>query len=365
MSSFNQPTVLQIGDLLDRLAAEPRQIAERLFDVEIAQGRLVPTTEMIPWIERQFGDIDATCQQTIVRIQNRFTLESALFNPLRSRRPNGAITDSAALDQWIAEELRHDIFADPLRDTPADLFGRIVGRYCVSASNIAKYDGWHGLVIPHEAHPLHFDEAQISDYLDVALRWIRAAQEHDPLARYPLITWNCLPKSGATIVHSHWQIAIARSMAYSRVELWRRAATHYHAETGRWYFADFAQLHQALGLLLDLKGLKGLHGLIHLTPLRSRELILLADRSVDTPTLAQAIHACLRRLVDDLGTRSLNMAIALPPLGDPQWQGFPILVRIGDRGAVLTSRNDIGAMELYGTPVIAEDPFVVAQQLKA
>jgi hypothetical protein len=336
------------------------------------------------WVARQFGDADAVRAQTIVNVTNRLTLESALFNPLRARRPAQAATDDAALEAWIARELAaHDIFRDPERDTTADVFGRIRGRFCVTASNIAKYEGWHGLVIFDEPHPLRFSAEQVRDYLETALRWIAAAHARDPLAIYPVITWNCLPKSGATIVHGHMQIALARGMPYARVELWRRAAAAYRAATGRRYADDLFALHDALGLALAPGGTP--RAFAHLTPLRNREIVLFGDQTsteeppygayglygdsfVSTPVgaLFELIAATLRRLIDDLGTRAFNLALALPPLAQPaeDWRDMPILARIGDRGNPLSDRSDIGAMEIYASGCITADPFEVAAQLQ-
>ena len=34
-----------------------------------------------------------------------------------------------------------------MEGTPEDVFGRIRGRHCITASNVAKYDGFHAVVI--------------------------------------------------------------------------------------------------------------------------------------------------------------------------------------------------------------------------
>jgi hypothetical protein len=84
-----------------------------------------------------------------------------------------------------------------------------------------------------------------------------------------------------------------------------------------------------------------------------------------TRTVADGLANVLRGLIDGMQTRAFNMAIALPPgLPEPGWEGFPTIIRIGDRGPALTTRNDVGAMEFYGTGVIAEDPFGVAERLR-
>src|SRR5437773_1660360 len=129
-----------ITTILDRIAALPgrlRQACEHIFYVNVMKGYTVTSAPMEAWIERQFGAVADVREQTIVKIVNRLTLEGALFNPLRARRPIEAGGDDSALEARIEAMLAaHDIFRDPLRDTTDDLFGRIRGRFCISASNV-------------------------------------------------------------------------------------------------------------------------------------------------------------------------------------------------------------------------------------
>jgi hypothetical protein len=404
-----------IETILERIGALPEQLQRiciQIFYVNLSTGRAIPPASMEDWVVRQFGAVADVREQTIVAITNRLTLESALYNPLRARRPTRSGGGDVALEEWIARELaEHDIFRDPERDTTADVFGRIRGQYCITASNVAKYEGWHGVVIFDEPHPLRFGPDQVRDYLDTALRWLAAAHAHDPRAIYPIITWNCLPKSGATIMHGHMQVALARGMHYARVEGWRRAAESYRANTGASYFADLFELHQALGLAIPHEGTTLIFA--HLTPMRNRELMLLASleqRQADkvlanftvldgdlgatpkghptapdlhtSPTvkliaakrnlvlsqqLAPSLYTILRRLIDEQGMRAFNLAIALPPIGlaTEDWYDMPVVARIADRGDPLTSRSDMGAMELFAANVITADPFEVAAHLRA
>ena len=73
--------------------------------------------------------------------------------------------------------------------------------------------------------------------------------------------------------------------------------------------------------------------------------------------------ACFR---DRLGVQSFNVAICMPPLAevDEDWSGFPILVRLVDRGDPVNRTGDIGGMELYAANVVGTDPFFVIGQLK-
>jgi len=235
-------------------------------------------------------------------------------------------------------------------------------------------------VIFDEPHPLRFDRAQLSDYLDTARRWIAAAHAHDPEALYPLIVWNCLPKSGATQMHGHMQVFLGKGMPYARTELWRRAAQIYRAEYGASYFDDLFAIHQALGLALPRDDVRAF---VHLAPLRSREVVILAasDDGHHRPTqqspisisapdpidpLADALHTILRSLIDVQGMRAFNLGIAFPPLRDDgaDWGGFPVVVRVADRGDPLAASSDLGAIEFYATGCITADPFEVAAALQ-
>ncbi len=364
-------TTVMITTLPERIAALPptdRARCERLFFVQRVEGQAVIPAAMESWVTASFGAIDRVRHQTIVRVVNRFTLEGTLFNPLRALRPAGTVVSDEELHAWIAAELNQlDFFAQPLDATSADVFGRIRGRFCISASNIAKYDGWHGLVIFDEPHPLRFDRDQFADYLDVALRWLTTAHRHDPQAIYPMITWNCLPRSGATIAHGHMQMSLAREMHYTRPELWRRAALQYGSVDC--YFTDLVLTHASLDLLITDTSDGQIF--VHLTPLRNREVIvLLPDPLPPSPLLVERLTALLyptlRMMIDRQGMRAFNVGIALPPLIDATgaWDRMPVIARFADRGSALSVRNDWGAMELFATGCVTTDPFEVAAMLR-
>jgi hypothetical protein len=361
-------TITDLPELVAALPPELRAVAARLLHVSRATGTLDPPDEMAPWIERHFGDLAGVTLQTTVRVCNLLTLEEALFNPLRALRPSDAARDEG-LEALVASGIgARDLFAAPLSYTPADSFGRVRGRFCVSASNIAKYDGWHGLLVFDEPHPLRFDRERVADYLATAWRWLRAAHSADADARFPLIGWNCLWRSGASLVHGHMQMSLACDRPYAAVERWRAAAEAYTARYGASYFDDLYALHRGLGLAFadgaDVRGYASL------TPARNRELVLLtpADGDGPPPALARLVADALRALVDGLGVGSFNVALSAPPLPlgrrDDAWAGFPWCVRIVDRGDPSVRGVDVGYMELFGAGVIAADPFDLVADLR-
>jgi hypothetical protein len=103
-----------ITSLPDRIAALPEQLrlaCERILHVATSVGRTDPPPTMHDWIERHFGSVDAVREQTIVRVVNRLTLEGALFNPVRARRPVASAGGAATLEAQIAATLAAgDIF---------------------------------------------------------------------------------------------------------------------------------------------------------------------------------------------------------------------------------------------------------------
>ena len=70
-------------------------------------------------------------------------------------------------------------------------------------------------------------------------------------------------------------------------------------------------------------------------------------------------------------TNSFSLAAILAPgyptrlaAGDRFAAWPPVVWRLVDRGDRAARHGDIGCMELFGTPVIATDPFAVARWLR-
>ncbi len=351
-----------ISRLRELVAALPQAEGDRfrrIFLVNTSTGQLKPSSSMLEWIERQFGSVDAVREQQVVRISNLVTMEGSLFNPLRSRRPM-AIGNREELAAIIEEE-RGGPFCHPLESTPEDTFGRVQGKHSITASNIAKFDGFAGVVVFDEHDPLTFTPEAIADYVDTGLAWLRKAHEQDEEAKYPFLLWNCLWRAGASIVHGHAQMILGREMHYARVEALRRAAQAYQKEWGANYFDDLYLVHDSLGLALEREGTRIL---VYLTPVKDREVLLFS------PSLDEGLKASIYRVLDGyvkgMGVSSFNVAICLPPFGSTRedWSGFPVVVRIVDRGDPMNRTVDVAAMELYASSVLFSDPFQVAEALK-
>ena len=256
---------------------------------------------------------------------------------------------------------REDRLARPLELTPEDPFGRIRGEHGITAANVAKYDALHTLVVFNEADPLAFTQASLVDLLATALEWVKEAHRWDPQARYPYLLWNCLWRAGGSQTHGHFQVALARGMHYARIERLRADAEAYRHRHGASYFDDLFVVHRALGC-----GYRDGESrvLAHLTPLREKEVVVLAPR-LDSDAGA-VLYRVLAAFRDRMEVRSFNMGVVLPPVAPAQesWEGFPMVVRVVDRGDLDSPTSDVGGMELYAESVVASDPFAVARALQ-
>lgn len=359
-SHGSQSCITELDERVAALPAEDRARFERIFLLSATFGQVVPPESMHAWIAAHFGSVDAVRQQRIVKITNLITLEGALFNELRARRPLEAPTSSNDLQETIRASAGGP-FCRPEDGTPADTFGRLRGQQAVTASNVAKYDGWHGVIIFDEHHPLQFTAEQVADYMDTAQRWARAAYQADPEACYPFFIWNCLWKSGASILHGHAQITLTRKMHYARVEAWRQAVTRYRDAYDTDYFSDLIAVHHALGLAVDHNSVTILPSL---TPFKEKETLIIADDL--NGALKSATYLVLDAFVERLGVQSFNLALYQPPLRitEEDWGGFPFVVRVVDRGSLYGRTADIGAMEIFGQSVVATDPYRVAKALR-
>jgi galactose-1-phosphate uridylyltransferase len=356
-----------LNELVAAMPAAARAIFDRIFHVSTTVGQLDPPETMHKWIEGYFGSVEAVKSQRIVKITNQVTMEGSLFNELRARRPMEAKA-SSDLEETIMSNLG-DPFCKPLEGTPADTFGRVPGKHSITASNVAKYDGFHGVVVFDEHNPLVFSPEEVSDYIDTALEWAHKAHKVDREARYFFLMWNCLWKSGASIIHGHTQMTLSRDMHYARVEHLRRSALRYREAHGANYFDDLYAAHKALGLTLENGHTRIL---AYLTPIKEKEVLLISEEL--DQDLKDSIYKVLRGFVERLGVQSFNLALYHRPFDSAQdepiteveedWSGFPAVVRIVDRGDPNNKTADIGAMELYAASVIASDPFRVAEALR-
>lgn len=372
-------SVFELPRLAEKLPARENKLWHRIYAVDVLEGKLKLASGMRSWVKEKFGSVAEVENQKIIRVTNLITGEGALFNNLRSKRPMTFFPEQD-LDALVDEHRQNCPFCSAEDRTPGDSFGRVRGKYCLTAANLTKYDSYHSLIIPQEHHPLRFNEDMVEDYFRVAARWFREVQACKKAytvpegghgtALYPFLMWNCLWPAGSSVVHGHLQLTVTPKRHYTKVEQLRQCSLGYARHYGNNYFQDLYNLYKALGLGWA-EGETRLMSI--LTPVKEKEVWILLPPGPATlddklGLVGRAVCRVLNRLQQQTGLQSFNVAVYLPPLAGKAvtagWQGFPIIARLVDRGDVFSRTADFGAMELFATGVISSDPFAVAGLLR-
>ncbi len=350
-------TIFQIKQLSSSLSSKHRKILENIFLFDVCKGFVKPPNSMKDWIKKHFKNANVE-EQTIVRVFNKQTFESALFNNLRALRPlHGVKTRDVEVKNIIKQK---DVFCKPLTLTPADVFGRLKSKHCVTASNIAKYDCNHGLIIFKKHDPLRFSLQELQDYFRTAKQWFVKALKHDCKAVFPLIGWNCLWRAGASIIHGHMQVLLGRHFHYTFAEVLNNARIAYEKQFKTNYFEDLKTVYKALNMGFYYKKVFVTPSL---TPAKEKE-VLIMHSNLDN-AFVKALFKTIQ-VFKNLNIESFNVAVFLPPLKSmPSWRGFPVIARILDRGSLTSKTSDIGFLELLAKQsIVSHDPFKLSTLLK-
>ena len=328
-------------------------------------GTTDPPPELEPWLIETFGSVEAVRSQIIIKVANPVTLEATLFAPLRARRPidGPASADNLASQLGAAEG---DPFCHPETGTPAEANGRVRGLRVITGANAAMADAHHAVIVFDAHDPLAFDAELVADVLRTGRAWAERARELDPASVNYLLIWNCLWRAGGSIVHGHAQALLGSGRHYARIERLRRDVAAY-AETTRGgdLIEELVAVHRSLGLTIELAD--GVTLVANLTPVKERELLVIGTAGMEeTDTrFAGGLARTLVAYRDRIGVRSFNLALWRPPLGTEQgWEMVPPIARLVDRGHLAQRPSDIGAMELYATPIVGSDPFELIDALR-
>ncbi len=279
--------ITRLPAVVHTLNPEKAALFARIYSYYSETGHLVLPEQMQDWVHEKYGEIE---RQQIVRVVNTRTNESTLFNSVRARRP--VITMRADEALVLPESGGKGPFAVPLTETPEDTFGRIHGEHWVTASNIAKYDYLHALIISQESEPFTTDEARLLDLLNVAVRWCQEANRVNPSAVYPFLIWNVLWRAGASVVHCHAQILLTH-MPYSTPAWMARVRDEYRREYGSEYYEDLFAVHTELGLGFSCGGASVM---AYLTPKKEHEVVLFAKTPHDLVPALSRVLLCYRRM---------------------------------------------------------------------
>lgn len=310
-------------------------------------------------------NVDPSLQrQQVVEVYNRWDHRRAVFNGVRSFRPQPQDKLQAYRDE-ISGNFGKDPFCNLDEKTPPGPFGRVRGSNTVTAANLFAGALNHAVLIYDQHDPLYVpSQAEMQDRFNVADGWYQAAHAHNGSsgAIYPSLIENRTRRAAASIPHGHGQLALREGVHEGVMEQMRDNAEFYrHLNQGD-YFDDLRRVHEVLGLGLDLGGVRVYPSL---TPTKEGEVDIFADQ-LNSRAIG-LIHKVYSFFDNELGMPALNMLAGFRPLKDDgrNWGMIPgVVVRVIGRGDLGVSNSDIGGFELFGTSIIATDPYVVDRKLK-
>jgi len=361
---LDSESISSLSSKIKKLSVEDKLLFDRFYSLSERESFMKIPKSMVPWVKSQFGSLSVVTNQKIIDIRNKFTFEAAAFNELRSMRPS---VKQPFDDKEIRIE-KGDNFSKPEKFTPIDEFGRIKGKFTTTSANVAKYDAFHSLIIFKEHNPLKFTEAELKDHLDTADKWFSIVNKKNKTYCYPFLMWNCLWRSGASIIHGHMQMLMTEGQHYPKLEMLNQVKEFYREKYDGAYFEDLIRIHEALGLT---KKYKNFTIVVYLTPVKEKELLIFSNGKNKSNKTIGAYSGVLNKVLSsllNLGVNSFNMGFYIPPIGNEKdnelWKGFPLFFRIIDRGDLASKTTDIGGMELYaGLNIIESDPFKLIKKL--
>ena len=215
--------------------------------------------------------------------------------------------------------------------------------------------------------------------MSVCEEWFQCAHNHNPLAIFPMFSWNCKEQAGASQSHGHAHLLLAEKFHFGKWEFLKSCNERYQEEyPGRNYFLDLIQNCRVLGLV---KTIGTAHILTNLTPSFGYDLLVISWNFDND--FRNAIDSVMKTLTKRFKSVTFNVAIHFPPLENGKLRrrmdlstmqdmltgkkpNMPFICYLVDRGDPTNGRftSDVCGMMLNGSSIVSRDPFETAAVVK-
>ncbi|XP_074610384.1 uncharacterized protein LOC141864518 isoform X2 [Acropora palmata] len=289
------------------LSIECRNLYTKFSDIYSVRTRHAPVVipdSFIPKVLRWLGNskqlLEGARSQLITSIENLYTQESTIFNPIRSKRPGAAGGATSETLEYVSELLQATEkdcdFCKYKNNTARDPFGSVDSQFTLTVSNTFKVEKFHSLVLWKHHNPLAIEEYELLDAMDTAQKWFQRAHAWDKHYTIPQVFWDTLPRASASQMHPHLHVTLAREHYYARWNhLYFAAKKYAEGHNGENYFSVLTKIHNALGLGVQFGSASVL---AYLTPTASHEIVLLSEKP--SRDLYLLFYACITGLQSDM-----------------------------------------------------------------
>lgn len=84
-------------------------------------------------------------------------------------------------------------------------------------------------------------------------QWLQKVHSLEPSNMFPQMTWDSLPKSGGSQIHTHFQVTLGPNSYYGNIQRFLETAEVYSIQNPTSdYFTDYIEIHHALGLTIPI-----------------------------------------------------------------------------------------------------------------
>jgi len=293
----------------------------------------------------------------------------------RARRPRQVSGDAAILRE-AAERTRDtcpfcperiEVLTPTFTDLPYRRLRRGNSWVFPNLYPFARHHAVTVFTVDHFKLPTELSLAELEEGIHAALSFIRDVRSVDPASRYPVIAWNNLPPSGASIIHPHLQVIVDdRPPGLTALEI---EASRRYSEGGRSYWWELLEEDRER----MIKEAGGVAWIAEFAPHGSHcVLAVFRDRSSITDLSQGEVRAFADGLLRVLryygmeGIVSFNMVFYSGPVDEDVSRYFSLHARIVARPVPSPLYvNDDGFLEkLFSEPVIDTCPESLAEALR-
>jgi len=351
-----------------KLCGEQYKLFKVIYAIRTKQTTVVLSETFLPKVQKWMNGnqelVEATKKQTIIFVDNKWSLESVVFNPVRAKRPGGQGQGSVAeyVNNLIDKAKEGCDFCSYKKYTAADDFGMLESERTVAISNTFKIEKYHGMIVFKQHDPVHFDQDQFIDAMDLAMRWFKTAAGRATDHKYRHMYWDCLPKASASQVHPHIHLALGDHAYYAKWNRLHKAALEFSESVPNWnYWNAMLQVHNALGLSAHFNSASIIS---YITPQKDLEIVILAKKP--SQDFFRLFYFAVRTFMEDMGQFAISAGCVFPKLDVSTDNGaeLPAICRLLSRGAADLPRSDVSSFDLFGTANVNKDPFVVIKKVK-
>jgi hypothetical protein len=324
----NFKNLIDFVNNIENLDPKTKNIFNRIFEIRKEKFNLK--------MPEKYKDFE---NQELIFVKDKVFNKDVVFNIKREKRPLPISSDHELKNKT------HDPFCNLYKETPIDELGRIENESAITAANLSKMADYHSLVIFKKHNFSDLDQKDFVNAILLTNQWFQKINEIDQNIKTKILIWNYHFRSGASILHPHFQILAFKDESLKIKEL-KLKLKSYQKKFSQNYFDDYFYLAKKLKIGKEKNKFKIW---VSLTPEKENGLNFYGDLNKNS---AKFLWQIIKNLTK-IGIQSFNIFYNYELN-----YGFFV-----DRGKISKLNSDIGSLEIFGIKIVSSDPFELAKKI--